>query len=104
MTTFVEHPAAAVVTSALCRASAVSMRRGVRPSSTRPTDLLPLSFAMRYFFPCTAWVAPLPGSDIPSASVMSCIETAVPMPLQAPGPCLLYTSDAADDLLCVDLG
>ena len=21
-----------------------------------------------------------------------------------PGPCLLYTSDAADDLLCVDLG
>src|SRR5450756_3104860 len=22
----------------------------------------------------------------------------------APGPCLLYTSDAADDLLCVDLG
>ena len=27
-------------------------------------------------------------------------------PLQPPGPgiCLLYTSDAADDLLCVDLG
>src|SRR5680860_1311961 len=24
--------------------------------------------------------------------------------LHDPGPCLLYTSDAADDLLCVDLG
>ena len=23
---------------------------------------------------------------------------------QPPAPCLLYTSDAADDLLCVDLG
>src|SRR5450756_2113498 len=25
-------------------------------------------------------------------------------PLELPGGCLLYTSDAADDLLCVDLG
>ena len=28
----------------------------------------------------------------------------VPQQLVAPCSCLLYTSDAADDLLCVDLG
>ena len=27
-----------------------------------------------------------------------------PVPPRVPRPCLLYTSDAADDLLCVDLG
>mgnify|MGYP007112046681 CR=1 FL=1 len=27
-----------------------------------------------------------------------------PLPRRCPGACLLYTSDAADDLLCVDLG
>ena len=31
-------------------------------------------------------------------------QPALPQAGRRPGACLLYTSDAADDLLCVDLG
>src|SRR5450756_1866835 len=55
---------------------------GVRPASSR-------SLAMRIF----SWLEKTtPAVCSPSRSVVSSMRTA----------CLLYTSDAADDLLCVD--
>src|SRR5450756_1154772 len=52
--------------------------------------------------------APLTGSDFqPSQSPNGILSTNFSSPPRAPftpAICLLYTSDAADDLLCVDLG
>src|SRR5680860_562593 len=49
-------------------------------------------------------------STMPSALTFLCsllkaghTSTHTPHPVQSSGACLLYTSDAADDLLCVDL-
>ena len=47
------------------------------------------------YFPAIIRVRPVAGSTPPTYEVAEIIN------LQA---CLLYTSDAADDLLCVDLG
>src|SRR5450756_2816960 len=40
----------------------------------------------------------------PLAWASSTMDPGLPSPAQKRGICLLYTSDAADDLLCVDLG
>src|SRR5450756_991238 len=47
----------------------------------------------------TAPSTPLPGAGLPGAGLPGAGVPAVGVP----GSCLLYTSDAADDLLCVDL-
>eukprot|EP00657_Telonema_sp_P-1_P012823 TRINITY_DN9644_c0_g1_i2.p1 TRINITY_DN9644_c0_g1~~TRINITY_DN9644_c0_g1_i2.p1 ORF type:complete len:130 (+),score=34.70 TRINITY_DN9644_c0_g1_i2:134-523(+) len=43
---------------------------------------------------------------LPGRRVLSMVAHPNPNPIisRNPNPCLLYTSDAADDLLCVDLG
>src|SRR5680860_1873685 len=55
----------------------------------------------------TAEATSLPGPTIgrmrPPRTAMAIITLELPDP-RASGTCLLYTSDAADDLLCVDLG
>src|SRR5680860_1877416 len=60
----------------------------------------------------STWTAPTFGRSsteqtrtYPSVtSAVTAVVSVIPTPGRSTGSCLLYTSDAADDLLCVDLG
>ena len=85
-TVFVEPPRAMSTRIAFFIASSVTICRGVIPSRTSPTARSPVSRASRSLPASTAGVAAVPGSDIPSASVMQAIVFAVYSPWQEPHP------------------
>src|SRR5450756_3183321 len=90
---------------ALCR----DMHQSGRFSTMLPMRLMVQSGIHSTSF--IAWRAPplkvLSSSTLPSNAMNHCgvaLKTTGFLQRQQCGYCLLYTSDAADDLLCVDLG
>ena len=62
------------------------MSRGRTSSSTSSTIRRPARSTASHIRGLLARTGVLPGSAMPSASVAMCIELAVPMPAQTPGP------------------
>ncbi len=72
--------------TALRNAAAVMMSRGLRSSSTISTIRRPDSCALAIMRGLLANTGALPGSAMPSASQTTCMELAVAIPEQTPGP------------------
>ncbi|KAF5054367.1 hypothetical protein DSECCO2_388900 [anaerobic digester metagenome] len=85
-TVLVDPPRAMSTRTAFRSDGRVTIWRGVTCSRTRSTTRSPVSRASRSLPASTAGVAAVPGSDIPSASVMQAIVFAVYRPWQEPQP------------------
>ena len=72
--------------TALANAAEVRIERGLTSSSTRPTIRSPAAATAPHMAGPSASTGVVPGSAMPSASAARCIELAVPMPAQTPGP------------------
>ena len=87
----IEPDTASTAMAAFANASRVKIWRGRRSSSTMATMRAPAARAnanMRSEFASTG---ALPGSAMPSASHTICMELAVPMPEQTPGPRMAFS-------------
>ncbi len=72
--------------TALANAAGVRIDRGVTPSSTSGTIRAPAAATADHILPPSASTGVVPGSAMPSASAARCMELAVPIPAQTPGP------------------
>ena len=81
-----EPPTASTARTALAKAPGVRMSRGFRSAHTIGTMRSPAARTAAHIASLLAATGVLPGSAMPSASVAMCIELAVPMPEQTPGP------------------
>jgi hypothetical protein len=77
---------------ALRKAPGVMTSRGLRSSRTISTMRVPDCRAMSNIFGLLARTGALLGSVIPSASQATCIEFAVAMPWQTPGPRIAFSA------------
>ena len=82
----IEPLTASTEAAALRNAPAVRIFRGVRSSHTISTMRRPDWRAVSNIAGLFASTGAAPGSVMPSASHTMCIELAVPMPAQTPGP------------------
>ena len=82
---FVEPPTACRVRMAFSKAAGVRMSEGRRPCSTSCTICRPAASDNCWRRESTAGMAALPGSAIPSASLMAAMVEAVPITMQCPG-------------------
>ena len=89
---FVEPPRAALTLIAFSNASRVSTSDGRTFSFTRSTIRRPAACDIAYRRESTAGIAAMPGSCIPSASVMHAIVEAVPIVMQWPGLRAMHAS------------
>ena len=80
----VEQPRAMSAVSALRKAAAVMMSRGLMSRSIRVIICIPVRFARRSRAAWTAGMVPLPGRAMPMASQRQFMELAVYMPEQEP--------------------
>ncbi len=77
---------ARIAVTALPNAAGVRIDRGVTPSSTSETMRAPAHATASHMALPSASTGVVPGSAMPSASAARCMELAVPMPAQTPGP------------------
>jgi hypothetical protein len=75
-----------MATTAFLNAPAVSMSRGRLAASISATMRWPASVTVCHIRRLPARTGVLPGRARPSTSAAMCIEFAVPMPAQTPGP------------------
>ena len=84
MTPLVEPPSASSTRAAFSTEPWVMMRSGVRPMPIMRTAAAPEASAARMRSACTAGIAAVPGSVMPSASAMAAMVEAVPITAQEP--------------------
>ena len=84
MTPLVEPPSASSTRAAFSTDAAVTILSGVRSDRARATARAPVASAARSRSACTAGIAAVPGSVMPSASAMAAMVEAVPMTAQVP--------------------
>ena len=84
MTPLVEPPSASSTRAAFSIAPAVMILSGVRSDRASATARAPVASAARSRSACTAGMAAVPGSVMPSASAMAAMVEAVPMTAQVP--------------------
>ena len=84
MTPLVEPPSASSTRAAFSIAPAVMILSGVRSDRASATARAPVASAARSRSACTAGIAAVPGSVMPSASAMAAMVEAVPMTAQVP--------------------
>ncbi len=95
MIALVEPPIASITRSAFSTLSGVMMRSGVRPLRPISTAVAPEASAARRRSACTAGMAAVPGSIIPSVSAMAAIVLAVPITPQVPAVVASFSSTAS---------
>ena len=88
----IEPLTASTEATALRKAPGVRICRGFRSSSTISTMRRPERRAASNIFGLLASTGALPGSAMPSASTTTCIEFAVAMPAQTPGPRIAFSA------------
>ena len=84
MIAFVEPPMASSTRRAFSKAAGVRMRSGVRRVRASATAVSPVASAARSRSACTAGMAAVPGSAMPSVSARHAIVLAVPITAQVP--------------------
>ena len=87
--------------TALRKAAGVRMSRGRTSSATSPTMRRPASATACHSFGLPASTGAAPGSAMPSASAAMCIEFAVPIPAQTPGPVTAHRLISASSLTVI---
>jgi hypothetical protein len=88
LTQLIDPLTASTAAAALRNAPGVRIDRGVTSSSTIWTIRRPDARARSNIFGLFASTGAAPGSVMPSASQTMCIELAVPIPAQTPGPAI----------------
>ena len=101
MTPLVDPPSASSTRTAFSTAAAVMILSGVRSDFAIATARAPVASAARSRSACTAGIAAVPGSVMPSASAMAAMVLAVPITAQVPAVVTSRPSTASISVLSI---